>query len=240
MNRKELAEKFYIEDHAVIYGLLAKYAESMCGEQGRESLVRGTILYAKERGLRMAMRARSDGRELTPNNYIVYGEWSDYKKLGKSEIKSVFPEYRTNSLACGWYNAWEKYGLTEYGKIYCTYIDKNLVKGFNPENELEIDSILSHGGPCCAFHWVGAKFDDMDALKQNRELKASMADRVLRDFLYHTGHILSALCRQYYLDLGLIQGESISRKAMADYRKLFGDEKADLLAAEAQQNFLEV
>ena len=70
MKRAEIAKEFYIEDHAVIYGLLVKYATQMCGDSGMDSSVKGTILYAKERGLRMAMRASADGEELTPNNYI--------------------------------------------------------------------------------------------------------------------------------------------------------------------------
>ena len=92
MNRAEIAKEFYIEDHAVIYGLLVKNATQLCGDSGMDSSVKGTILYAKERGLRMAMRAAADGEELTPNNYIAYGEWVDSKKLGKAEIKSVTPE----------------------------------------------------------------------------------------------------------------------------------------------------
>ena len=188
----------------------------------------------------MAMRASADGEELTPNNYIAYGEWVDSKKLGKAEIKSVTPEYRTNSLVCGWCDAWKKYDLMEYGKVYCTWIDKNLVKGFNPDNELEIDSILSHVGPCCAFYWVGAKFNDMEDLKKNREKKVALADRVLKDFLYHTGHLLSAMCRQYYVDLGLVKGEAIARKALKEYCETFGSAKLEALVEEAKQDFLKV
>lgn len=240
MDRKEMEKQFYIEDHAVIYGLLVKNAINLCGEAGEQASIQGTILYAKERGLRMAMRADANGAELTPNNYILYGEWVDSKKLGRAEIKSVTPEYRTNSLACGWYGAWEEHGLMEYGKIYCTWIDKNLVKGFNPDNELEIDSILTHGGPCCAFHWVGADFLDMEDLKKTREKKAAMADKVLKDFLYHTGHILSAMCRQYYMDLGLAKGKAIAEKALEEYLAIFGQEKTEALIGEAKQNFLTI
>lgn len=240
MNRQEIAAEFYIEDHAVLYGLLLKQAEAVCKEQGMEASVRGTILYAKERGLRMAMRAAADGEELTPNNYMVYGEWVDYKKTGKAEIKSITPEYRTDSLVCGWCDAWKKHDLMEYGKVYCTWIDKNLVKGFNPENELEIDSILSHGGPCCAFHWVGAKFADKEALAENREKKAAIADRVLKDFLYHTGHILSSMSRQYYIDLGLLNGRKIVKAALAEYREKFGDTKTEALIRESALDFLAV
>ncbi|WP_176892275.1 L-2-amino-thiazoline-4-carboxylic acid hydrolase [Fusobacterium varium] len=238
MLRDEIRNEFYIEDHALLYGLLVKNAIDLCGEKGKEASIKGTILYAKERGLRMAMRAIADGEELTPNNYIVYGEWVDHKKIGKAEVKSITPEYRTNSLVCGWCDAWKKYDLIEYGKIYCTWIDKNLVKGFNIENELEIDSILSHGDSCCAFYWVGTKFENMEALKKNREKKAALAGKVLKDFLYHTGHILSAMRREYYMELGLLKGREIVEKSLKEYEEKFGKMKKLALLEEGKLDFL--
>ena len=240
MDRETIAQEFYIEDHAVIYGLLVKNAVETAGEAGMDSSVKGTILYGKERGLRMAMRAVADGEELTPNNYLTYGEWSDPRKLGKAELKSLTPEYRTDTLACGWCEAWKKHGLLEYGKVYCSWIDENLVKGFNPENELEITGTLSNGDPCCGFHWVGVTYSDEEELKKRYEKKAALAPRVLKDFLYHSGHLLSAMCRQYYVDLGLIKGEAIARKALREYGGKFGEAKLEALIQEAKQDFLKV
>ena len=42
--REKVAEKFYIEDHAVLYGLLVKNAIEIFGEAGKESSKNGTIL----------------------------------------------------------------------------------------------------------------------------------------------------------------------------------------------------
>ncbi|MEG0091704.1 MAG: L-2-amino-thiazoline-4-carboxylic acid hydrolase [Oscillospiraceae bacterium] len=240
MYREKYVPEFYIEDHAVIYALMAKYAQKECGEQGLDSVKNATIRYAKERGLRMAMRASADGEALTPNNYMAYGEWADFKKTGKAVVISVTPEYRTNSLACGWCDAWKKHDLLEYGKIYCTWIDKNLVKGFNPQNELGIDSILSFGEECCAFHWKGAKFANEGELLANRSKKAALAPRVLKDFLYHTGHIFGTMAREFYIDLGLEKGNCIINQALAEYREKFGSEKTNAMVEESKQDFLKI
>lgn len=236
--REKIAKEFYIEDHAFLYGILVKNSIKVCGVLGEEASKNGTILYAKERGTRMALRASLDKQELTPNNYMIYGEWSDYKKVGSSEVKSISPEYRTNSLICGWCETWKKYDLIEYGKLYCTWIDKTLVKAFNPNNILEIDSLLSYGDNCCAFHWVGAKFKDMEDLKQLREEKASKAHYVLKDFLYHTAHLLSAMTRQFYMDLGVIKTNEIINSTLLEYEKEFGLEKKKALIEEAKLNFM--
>ena len=37
MDKRSLAEQFYIDDHALIYGLLGKYAEECCGEKGMDT-----------------------------------------------------------------------------------------------------------------------------------------------------------------------------------------------------------
>lgn len=56
MIREKIAPEFYIEDHALIYGLLGKHAEQLCGEAGLDAFAKGTILYSRERGIRMAKR----------------------------------------------------------------------------------------------------------------------------------------------------------------------------------------
>lgn len=240
MKREEIVNEFYMEDHAVLYALLAKEAITTYGKEGEEATVKGTILYAKERGLRMAMRALADGEELTLKNYLVYKEWDDYKKVSKSKVASLTPEYRTNNLICGWCDAWKKHNLLEYGKIYCVWIDKNLVKGFNPENTLEIDSLLSHGEDCCDFHWLGTNFNSEEELKKNNEKKVTLSKRTLKDFLYHTGHLLSAMTRQYYMDLGLIKGQELIKKALNEYEIKFGKMKREAIEEEAKLDFLVV
>ena len=164
MKREDIAKDFYIEDHALLYGLMGKHAEELCGEKGIRALEDATVLYGRERGLRMAMRAEKNRDELSMRNYLIYGEWTDDRGLCSSRVASLAPRYRTESLRCEWCNTWDRYGLMKYGRIYCTYIDKNLVKGFNPQNELLIDGSLSKGDPCCGFEWVGADYNISNVL----------------------------------------------------------------------------
>ena len=48
-----------IEHHAVLFALLARQAVELCGEKGKESILRGMTVYGKERGRRMACNAPS-------------------------------------------------------------------------------------------------------------------------------------------------------------------------------------
>jgi hypothetical protein len=236
--REKAAREFYIEDHAVLYGLLVKSVRETLGERGVKVGEAATILYARERGLRMAMRCRADGRPLTHRNYMVYGEWADARGWCDSRMATIAPEYSTEVLTCGWCKSWEKHGLLEYGAVYCGLIDENLVKGFNPENDLEVDGTLSRGKPECVFHWKGCRFDSLDDLKADADLRSSLAFRTVRDFLYHTAHVLSAFTRVCYLESGLVRGDEIIEKALEDYKSKFGAEKTAVLVEESKQNFL--
>ncbi len=236
--RARLAGSFYMDDHAMLYAYLLKSAESVCGDKGKEASLRGTIQYGRERGLRMAMRCHADGRPLTPRNYMIYGEWVDDRKWSELSIGGLKPA-TLNYTRCGWSEVWKKYGMEKYGAVYCSCIDEALVHGFNPENSLKINEVR-HRGDICSFAFVGADFDSEQDFKNDGEIKAGLRDRTLKDFLYHTAHILSALRRVFLVELGLLRTEEIVRNALAEYAAEFGWEKADALAEEAKQDFLAV
>ena len=236
--RNKMAEGFYIDDQAALYGFLCKSAEEICGAAGLEAAIEATKLYGKERGLRMAMRAMANGDSLTIRNYLAYGEWADHKNWSQINVTSTYPEYRTEVLKCGWHDTWKKYGLEKYGALYCSYIDYSLVSGFNPELKLEIDSFLTHGHQSCRFHWVGADIKNSSDLNALIKKKSDMSDNNIKDFLYHTGHLLSAMRRGFLYELGLVAGREITSMAMKEYAAIFGDEKAMAVFAESGQDFL--
>ena len=237
MNRDQIAQSFYMEEHATLYALLHRQARTRYGEEGTQATAAGTKLYGQERGNRMAKRALKDGEPLTMENYLKYGEWSDHKALSANEVVSLSPTYTTHAVRCGWCEAWKKHGLLEYGKLYCESVDISLVHGFNPEGDLVIASTLSHGDPCCHFEWVGLGFQDGEALKEFGAQKAQLEPRVLKDFLYHTGHLLSAMTRAYETALGVVKAQAIVEGALAEFQEIFGEEKCQALREEAQLNF---
>ncbi len=238
-DRSPLAASFYMDDHAMLYAHLLQSAEALCGEKGHEASVKGTILYARERGLRMAMRCTADGRPLTPRNYLLYGEWVDDRKWSELSAGGAKP-FVLQFNRCGWSETWQRHGMEKYGAVYCAWIDQELVAGFNPENRLRIDTTRARGGDICSFGFLGADFDSEEDFKKDEEIKAGLRSRTVKDFLYHTGHLLSALRRTYLVELGLLKAEDVVRKALAEYSALFGQEKADALALEAKQDFLTV
>lgn len=240
MSRDEISKQFYIEEHAVLFALLVKSAKEHCGEKGMELAVYATKVYGKERGLRMAMRAAADGEELSPYNYLVYGEWADPKGMQNNIPVQLAPEYHMNVVKCGWNDSWRKYGLLEYGKVYCRWIDEYLVAGFNPDNALGIDTFLSYGCECCNFQWVGVCMENEAALNQCNAQRMKRLDSVVKDFLYHCGHLLWCMRRIYCLELGLTKGQMIVESALKEFNNIYGEELEKALVDESHQDFLDI
>ena len=231
---------FDIPHHANLFAVIYKAAVTLRGEKGALAADEGTKLYGQQRGGRMAQRAVKDGAPLTMESYLLYGEWADKNGHSKSYIASKAPVYCTNSTVCGWCEAWKAAGLLEYGKNYCRYVDHNLVKGFNPQLKLDITSVLSWGGEVCGFRWNDFSLEDEAAEKAYADKKAALGTKALMDFLYHTGHLLSAMKQALAEHLGAEVAEKIIALALADYTEMYGEEMTRAVVAESQQDFLTV
>lgn len=238
--RNKAAKQFYIVDHAAVYGFLAKAADELYQGEGMEATAQATILYATERGQRMARRAQRDGYELTLATYRLFTEWEDEKHQMAVETLQLSPNYRMNGTYCVWNETWKKYNLGKYGEIYCTYVDKVMVKAFNPENELIIHSAQSLGGAGCDFEWPGLSYQDAEELKAAGRLKQSMRQTAVKDFLYHCGHTVSAMGRGYALKLGQEASDRIVLQGMEEYCREFGREKTEAVIREAEIDFTAV
>ena len=233
MNR----DLFDIPHHANLFALIYKSAVDLYGEKGALAADEGTKLYGRQRGARMAYRATKDGAPLTMESYLLYGEWTDKNGRSKSYVQSKDPVYCTNSTVCGWCEAWKAAGLLEYGKNYCNYVDYNLVNGFNPQLKLEITSVLSQGGDVCGFRWNGFALPDEKAEKSYSDKKTALGTKALMDFLYHTGHLYSAMKQALSQELDLRSAEKIMDSAMESYSAMYGEEMAQAVLNEAQQDF---
>lgn len=238
--RNSTDERFYIDDHALLYAYTAQSADELAGEQGLEATIKAIVAYSRERGLRAAARCVLDGEPLSGKNYILYGEWFDPRAWAKSKITATTPYYKTTTTLCPWCDIWKESGLLKYGKLYCDWVDMNLLRGFNPDLRLEMPGIISHGAAGCEFEWLDCVFESEEEAASMESRRAELIPRVTKDFLYHCGHLLSAFRRELYLELGLLKGKAIIEAAVAKYEDRFGSDKAQEVVKESFQDFLKV
>lgn len=217
-----------IEHHAVLFGLLSKYAIKLCGEHGKDAVLKGMTVYGNERGARMAANALANGDALTLLSNQAYGEWKpDYDGQMEFGILRTHPTLQTYISKCAWCDAWKKHNLTEYGKYYCINVDNAVYQGFNPDFTCTpTTTSLSFGGVRCEFDW-GLPLSDEDAI-QLPEKKKELGASCMRDFNYHTAHLLHTIGNTLKTELGVTGHEAVTF-ALQEYVEIFGQEYLDVL-----------
>ncbi len=229
-----------IENQAMMFAFLSKYTILAHGEEGRKVIQEGMKRYGRERGARMAARARANGDPVCLWTNQAYGEWKpDY--AGQMEFGTVTtePTLVTYISKCAWCEAWKKYDILEYGREYCVNVDAAVYEGFGDGFGCgavctPVTTAMSWGGEVCRFDW-GLPLSAEDQQKIS-EKKAELGTSAMRDFAFHTAHIYCAItdtiCKHFPED-----SHDIIGKAERDYTDLFGQEAFDALLAFSPADF---
>lgn len=141
--------------------------------------------YGEERGRRMAMRALRMGYELNFNAYQACGEWmSTRPELSDSRAAEPVPGMsHTRNYHCLWCERFRERDASDVGRIYCSEIDRSIVRGFNPDMHFELRG-FAHDGDCCDF-----VFGPCDPA-----LQLARPDGGVKDFLFHCAHTYHSFC----------------------------------------------
>lgn len=142
--------------HAFIVSEFYRLLKAHDGENGIAVFRMAAITYGEQRGKRMAMRALRDGHPLDYEGYFAYGEYPStdaYFDVDMWDEQGVVNERVTR---CPWATVFAERGMKECGVAYCREIDRAIVRGFNPELELETAS-TQHLQGCCRFYFRDQK-----------------------------------------------------------------------------------
>ena len=221
-----------IENQAMMFAFLCKYTVLAKGEEGRNAIQKGMIRYGRERGARMAMRARQNGDPVCLWTNQAYGEWKpDYPGQMEFGTEHTEPTLVTYISKCAWCEAWKKYDILEYGREYCVNVDAAVYEGFGEGFGCgavctPVSTSMSWGGDICRFDW-GLPLTAEEQAK-TADKKAELGTSAMKDFTYHTAHIFCAvsdeICKAFPEEAG-----AIIDKAVRDYIGLFGQEDYDAL-----------
>ena len=217
-----------IENQAMMFAFLSRAAIEVKGEEGRAAIQAGMIRYGKERGARMAERARKAGDPVDLWTNQAYGEWKpDYAGQMDFGMLRAEPTYQTYIAKCAWCEAWKKNDILEYGREYCVNVDAAVYEGFGAGAVCTpISTSMSWGGERCDFDW--GKPLSKEELRLVADKKAELGTSAMRDFNFHTAHIYYSIADELRRHFPEDSGEIIE-KAVADYIDLFGQEAYDCL-----------
>ena len=170
-----------IENQAMMFAFLSRAAIEAKGEEGRAAIQDGMIRYGRERGARMAERARKAGDPVDLWTNQAYGEWKpDYAGQMEFGMLRSEPTYQTYIAKCAWCEAWKKNDILEFGREYCVNVDAAVYEGFGCGAVCTpISTAMSWGGDRCDFDW-GKPLSE-EELRQNQD-----------DFVYDKREIMVA------------------------------------------------
>ena len=217
-----------IENQAMMFAFLSRAAIEAKGEAGRAAIQDGMIRYGKERGARMAERARKAGDPVELWTNQAYGEWKpDYAGQMEFGTLRTEPTYRTYISKCAWCDAWKKNGILEYGREYCVNVDAAVYEGFGCGAVCTpVSTSMSWGGERCDFDW-GKPLSE-EEVRMIADKKAELGTSAMRDFTFHTAHIYFTIAdelRRHFPE----DSEAMIDRAVEEYIALFGQEAYDCL-----------
>jgi hypothetical protein len=190
-----------IENQAMMFAFLSRAAIEAKGEEGRAAIQDGMIRYGRERGARMAERARKAGDPVDLWTNQAYGEWKpDYAGQMEFGMLRSEPTYQTYIAKCAWCEAWKKNDILEFGREYCVNVDAAVYEGFGCGAVCTpISTSMSWGGDRCDFDW--GKPLSTEEVKMVSDKKAELGTSAMRDFNFHTAHIYCSvadeLCKHF-------------------------------------------
>ena len=217
-----------IENQAMMFAFLSRAAIEAKGEAGRKAVQDGMMRYGRERGARMAERARAAGDPVDLWTNQAYGEWKpDYAGQMEFGMLRSEPTYQTYIAKCAWCDAWKKYDILEYGREYCVHVDEAVYDGFGCGAVCTpLTTAMSWGGTRCDFDW--GKPLSAEELQMVSEKKAELGTSAMRDFDFHTAHIYNAIVSTLAEAFG-DEAKPMIQRAVADYIELYGEDSYDAL-----------
>lgn len=219
MSRTNDDNIFTAQHHALLFTSISKIVIHKIGEENGEKLIRKAVKkYGQQRGKRMALRARNNGHDLSVANYFAYGEWELPK--GEMDFKLIEkkPDARLNIFKCPWYAAWKENNLLEYGKYFCKEVDTALVKGFNPDLEIKVNSTQTNGEELCDFVFKDAEITFFKLLNLVYKKKIKPGASAIMPWEYHAGHLFKTVGEVIKHELGTAADE-IMENALTDFVK---------------------
>ncbi len=229
MSDLDIRKQFSAGHHALLFAWMAREIINRVGEADGAPAIAGAVKrYGRQRGARMAMRARADGYSCTMLDYLAYGEW----KAGKDEMKMTIiekkPSVRVKIPRCPWHTAWKEEDLMKYGRYYCLDIDRAVLQGFNPGLTLEVNKIKPDGVSECDMMFRELSLTPLRMLKflYRRLIRPGKSAVMTWDF--HTGHLYTTMGDVLIETFGE-KGKEARDAALAKFRARYGNEAARVL-----------
>ncbi len=220
--------------HAMLFAYVTREVVATFGQRGEDAVIRAVRRYGLQRGRRMAMRAKQDGVMPDGMSYDLYGEWECFP--GQVECTQSLEDggYILSFHRCPWHTDWKRFGMMEYGKCYCGYVDAAIIEGLGLENSALCASRMD-GHPTCDLRFCDRSYTEEDLRRQQAQ-KENLHGQEKMPWEYHVGHLYQALRDVLQEEFGSA-GRRALKQAMKYYEIHFGPVAKKLVYEYADLNY---
>ena len=138
-----------------LFAMTAKIVIDRLGPEEGEAVLKEIVeRFAEVRGKRVAEKVKALGKPLTLKNFLVYNDLDSAGVISDSMPGMEDGDLLFEIGQCNICKGAEEWGLREYAHYYCKYIDKAIIKAYNPEIKLEVSRTLTGGDEACSFRYT--------------------------------------------------------------------------------------
>ncbi|MFX0076854.1 MAG: L-2-amino-thiazoline-4-carboxylic acid hydrolase [Candidatus Hermodarchaeota archaeon] len=154
--RKELKGKYYTPGFglaAQLFSCLAKQVINTLGRDEGEKLIKNAVEeFGFKRGKQIAEKVKALGKPLTFKNWLIY---SDIDTINFKPISSIEDgDFIAKIKKCTFFKGAADWGLENYSKLYCDYVDYKILEGYNPDIKLDLKQRQDTDTNRCIFHYI--------------------------------------------------------------------------------------
>lgn len=156
-----LFKRFFLKDtyHTPGFGLasqlFAMTAKSIIDrlgpEDGEKLIKEAAENFGRERGARIAAVVKAQGKPLSLKNWLIYSDIAGSNFEAKASLDNH--DLVLQVKRCAFIEAATAWGLKDYARLYCKYVDYAILDGYNPEVSLELKSRHETGKDHCLFRY---------------------------------------------------------------------------------------
>lgn len=154
--KKDVGEKFQTLGFglaAQLFSVVAKHIMDKLGPEEGEALLKDAVEeFGFERGKRIAKNVTDAGKPLTFKNWLIYTDINSINFHPTASMKNG--DFIAKIKKCSFMKAAEDWGLKDYAKIYCKYVDYKILEGYNPDVKLILDDRHTTGSSRCVFKYI--------------------------------------------------------------------------------------
>ncbi len=133
-----------------IFGITAKALIEKLGEEKAEALLKEIVeTFGEERGKRIAERVKAQGKPLTFKNFLIHTDMDSSNVTPEIQPSIVDGKLVLDIPCCAFNQGAQDAGFGEYAYYYCKYIDRAIIRGYNPDIRLEVSHNLTKGDDHC-------------------------------------------------------------------------------------------